>query len=226
MSSRRTSHWTSGLIGISLAGLLLLARPLLSQSSEGEATSTQSSPDSANPRGRETQHQEAGSVEASAPAMRDKLFLRQAVANGMLELQLSQLAQRKASGEDVKEFAARLVVDHSRMEEALRSAAETQGVMLPTRLPSQERAVYERVNGLSGDAFDREYIKTIANNHHRDLREFRSEAASTSDAALRTTVQDETKTIHQHMVVADQIARSKGVQNAGPARVATSSPPQ
>ena len=226
MSLRRTSHWTLALVGIPLSGLLLLARPSFSQSSEGEATSPQSSQDAANPRGRETQHQEAGSVEASAPAMRDKLFLRQAVASGMLEMQLSLLAQRKASGDDVKEFAAHLVADHSRMEEALRSAAEAQGVMLPTKLPSQEQAVYERVNGLSGDAFDREYIKTIADNHHRDLREFRSEGASTLDTNLRTTVQEETRTIHQHMVVADQIARSKGVQNARPARVAASSPPQ
>ena len=225
MSSRRTSHWTLALISLSLGVLFLLVRPSLSQSSEGEATSPQSSQDAANPRGRDTQHQEAGSVEASAPGMRDKLFLRQAVASGMLEMQLSQLAQRKASGDDVKEFAAHLVADHSGMEESLRSAAEAQGVMLPRKLPPQEQGVYERVNALSGEAFDREYIKTIADNHHRDLREFRSEAASTLDTSLRTTVQDETRMIHQHMVVADQLARSKGIQSARPARVAASSTP-
>ena len=226
MSSHRSCHWTLGLIAISLSGFFLLAQPSLSQSPDGEATSTQSSSDSANPRGRETQHQEAGSVEASAPAMRDRLFLRQAVASGMLEMQLSQVAQRNAAGEDVKKFAANLIADHSQMETALRSAAEAQGVMLPTRLPQQEQIVYDRVSGLSGEAFDREYITTIADCHHRALREFRSEAGTTLDADLRTTVQDETKTIRQRMVVADQIARSKGVQNGRPARVAASSPPQ
>ena len=226
MSTRRTSHQAILLVGVSLTGLLLLARPSLSQNSEGEATSSQSSPDSLNSRGRETHHQEAGSVEASAPAMRDKLFLRQAVASSMLEVQLSNLAQRKASSDDVKEFATHLTTDQPKMEEALRSAAEAQGVMLPTKLPPPEQAVFDRLSGLSGESFDREYIKTVADNHHRDLKEFRSEAASTPDAHLRITVQDETRTVHQHMVAADQIARSKGLPNIRPGRTTALSPTQ
>lgn len=226
MSSRHTSPCKFRLIGISLAGFLLLARPALSQGIEADSPSSQSSADSMNPRGSETQHHEAGSVEASAPAMRDKLFLRRAVTSGMLEVKLSELAQHKASSDDVKDFAMHLVVDHSKMEEGLRSAAEAQGVMLPTKLPAQEQTVYDRLNNLSGEDFDREYIRTMAQNHHRDLRDFRSEAVSTPDGSLRATVQDGTKMIHQHMVVVDQMARSKGVQEVRPARVAAASQPQ
>ena len=226
MSSRHTSPCKLRLIGVSLGGLLLLARPSLSQVTEADAPSSQSSADSMNPRGPETPHHEAGSVEASAPAMRDKLFLRRAVTSGMLEVKLSELAQHKASSIDVKDFATHLVADHSRMDEGLRSAAEAQGVMLPTKLSAQEQAIYERLNSLSGEDFDREYIRTMAEDHHRDLREFRSEAVSTPDASLRATVQDGTKMIHQHMVTADQIARSKGVQEVHPARVAAASQPQ
>ncbi len=227
MTSTRAFRSMLRSICFPLAALALVTVPIAGQSAEADPTTSPSAPGPATSRGgRETPHHEAGSVEASAPAMRDKMFLRQAVTGGMLEVKLSELAQRKASGDDVKEFATHLIADHSRMDDSLRAAGESQGVMLPTKLPPQEQTVYERLNGLSGEEFDREYIKKIAEDHHRDLREFRSEAASTPDDKLRTTVQDGTKMIHQHMVTADQIARSKGVQTAYPARVAASTSPQ
>ena len=204
------------------AVLSLFSLSSLAQTSDLDLT-TQPANAPNNPRGSETSRYEAGSVEASAPGMRDKLFLREATTSGMLEIQLSQLALRKASGEDVKKFATSLIADHIQISESLQSAAEAQGVMLPTKLSSREETVYERLNALSGQDFDREYIKTLSEDHHRDLRNFRSEAAMTQDTGLRSAVQNATTTIHQHMIVADQIARTKGVQVSRSTRVATSS---
>ena len=98
--------------------------------------------------------------------------------------------------------------------------------MLPTKLQSREQTIYERFQKLSGEEFDREYIRTTLEDHRRDLREFHSEAAGTPDQSLRTTVQDGARLLHQQLAAADQLARSRGSQNARPAKVADSIPPR
>ena len=208
------------------AVLTLMSAPLLAQSGETDQVTSTPTAESASSRGRETQAHEAGSVEASVTAMRDRIFLRQAVTSGMLQLQVSELAQKKASGQDVRQYATHLVADHSRLEDGLRAAAESQGVMLPTKLPLREQAVVDHLSSLSGEEFDRDYVRTIVEDHHRDIREFRSEAANTSDESLRSTVQNGTKILHQQMVAADQIARSKGLQSIHPEKVAASDGPR
>ncbi len=210
---------------ITCAVSTLFSVPLFAQTSESDQV-TQAATGSSNSRNNDAQRHEAGSVEATAPAMKDKIFLRGATTGCMVEVQLSELAQRKASGDDVKQFASLMVADHSRIIDILRASAEAQGVMLPNKIPPRERATYERLNALTGEEFDREYVTTLAADHHRNLREYRSELANTQDANLRSAVQDAASILHHHLVLADQIARSKGVQVSQPARVAASATPE
>ena len=171
-------------------------------------------------------HHEAGSVEASGPALRDKLFLREATKSGRSETKLSELALSKTSDAGVKQLAGSIIADHTKISEGLNSAAESQGVMLPTKASPREQAVFERLNALSGEDFDREYLKAIMEDHTKDLHNFRLEAASTQDIVLRDVVQNALAMLHHHMVLADQIARTTGIQTTHPGRVVASSPLQ
>ena len=193
-----------------LAGWGVLALPLVAQSSESDATQSQTS---ANPQSSAGpgQHHEAGGAEFSGTELRDKMFLRKAAADGLLEVQLGKLAQAQSQSEDVKQLGQRMVDDHTRLNETMKPIAEAQGVMLPTKLPPKEQATYERMKGLSGEEFDREYIKAMAEGHHADLRAFRSESVSTQDASLREATEAGAKTIREHMVAVDAMARAKGI---------------
>ena len=55
------------------------------------------------------------------------------------------------------------------------------GVMLPKHMNKDDQAEYDKLNGLSGDAFDTEYLTLMVKDHHKDLREFRVEAVDTQD---------------------------------------------
>ena len=209
-----------------LANIALILFPLscYAQTSESDS-SIQPLAGSGNPRGMETTHHEAGSVEATGQSLRDKLFLREATMNGIAEMKLSELALKRAKDADVKQFARSVIADHAGIAAGLQSAAESQGVMLPTKLSLREQVIYEKLNTLSGDDFDREYIRMLAEDHHKDLREYRSEMASTQDANLRSAVQNAITIIHHHITLADQIAHTKGVQMSRPARVEASAAP-
>jgi putative membrane protein len=57
-----------------------------------------------------------------------------------------------------------------------------------------------------------EYLTVMVKAHHKDLREFRMEAASTQDSVLRDAVVKGAGVIHDHLVMVDKLAKSKGIE--------------
>ncbi len=90
--------------------------------------------------------------------------------------------------------------------------ADSMGVMLPKTMNKDDQAEYDKLKGLSGNDFDTEYLAYMVKDHHKDLHEFRVEAANTSaDASLHDAVVKAESVIHDHTVMVDKLAREKGV---------------
>ncbi|MFL6664561.1 MAG: DUF4142 domain-containing protein, partial [Rhizobacter sp.] len=62
----------------------------------------------------------------------DRKFATQAASDGLAEVALGNLAQQKASSEQVKQFASRMVQDHTNANNELMQIASTKGVDAPT----------------------------------------------------------------------------------------------
>jgi putative membrane protein len=88
-------------------------------------------------------------------------------------------------------------------------------VKAPTKLNKEDQAEYDKLNGLSGDDFDKEYLAFMVRDHHKDLHEFRAEAANTSDPVLKAVAEKGFKVIYGHMTTVDKLARDKGVAMPG-----------
>ena len=67
----------------------------------------------------------------------DTQFMAQAAQMNMAEIALSQLALRRASSNEVKQYAQRMVQDHSRANTRLVQLAQQKRVTLPTNLDAQ-----------------------------------------------------------------------------------------
>ncbi len=143
--------------------------------------------------------------------MKDRMFLRKAVQGGLAEVQLGQLAAQKASSQDVKDFGQKMVTDHTALNNEMATVADALGVMLPKKLSKEDQAEYDKLNAMSGDDFDKEYLAFMVKDHHKDLREFRTESVSASDATLKEAVDKGSKVIYEHMKMVDKLARDKGV---------------
>jgi putative membrane protein len=164
-----------------------------------------------------------GSSGDHAQTIKDKMFLRQAAEGGMAEVQFGQLATQKGGSDDVKAFGQKMVDDHTALNKEMGDVADTAGVMLPKHVNKEDQAEYDKLNGLSGDEFDTEYLTLMVKDHHKDLREFRMESASTQDPALREAVVKGQRVIHGHLVMVDKLAKSKGIEVPG--RGGTKPPP-
>ncbi len=164
------------------------------------------------PNGPSTPGQDSNTGGETIRGLRDRMFLQQAAEGGIAEVQLGQLAAQKGASDEVKSFGQKMVDDHGKLNTQIASLADSLGVMLPKRMNKTDQAEYDKLNSLSGDDFDKEYIAAMVKDHHSDLHNFRVEANSTTDNTLRQTVTDAAHLIHEHMVMIDKIARSKGIE--------------
>jgi putative membrane protein len=153
-----------------------------------------------------------GSSGQTAQATKDKMFVRGAVEGGLAQVQFGQLAAQKGGSDDVKALGQHMVEEHTALNKDLENVADSMGVMLPKHINKEDQTELDKLNGLSGDAFDTEYLTMMVKGHHHDLREFRVEAEGTQDEALRDAVVKGSKTIHEHLVMVDQLAKSKGIE--------------
>src|ERR1700722_10381967 len=144
--------------------------------------------------------------------MQDKMFLQKASEGGMAEVQLGQLAAEKGNSGEVKQFGQKMVEDHTRLNDQMKPIADTLGVNAPKHLNKADQAEYEKLSGLSGDAFDQEYITDMVMDHRKDLHEFRREETATSNPDLKQAVGQAEQVISQHLSMIQGIAQQKGIQ--------------
>src|SRR5579862_4642588 len=115
----------------------------------------------------------------------DSVFVRKAAEGGMAEVKLGQLAKDKAANQSVKSFGDRMVKDHSKANDELKGLASKKGVTLRDSMNAKDKALYDRLSRLSGDAFDRAYMRAMVEDHQDDVSEFRRESQSAQDPDVR-----------------------------------------
>lgn len=157
----------------------------------------------------------SGSPNDTAQQMKDKMFVRKAAEGGLAEVQLGKLAVEKGASDDVKSFGQKMVDDHTQLNKEMSQVADSIGAMLPKKMGKADQAEYEKLNGLSGDEFDKEYIAYMMKDHHEDLREFRVAASSTVDSNVKNVADNGARVIRAHMVMVDKMAHERGIAMPG-----------
>lgn len=131
-------------------------------------------------------------------------FVNQAGAGGLFEVEAGRLAEDKASNPDVRAFGQRLVQDHTLANKELGTLAQAHGlsgVTMPTALRQQE---IQHMQGLQGNAFDREFLAGQIRAHQETIQLFeQANAASSADLApFKPFVAKTLPALHQHLMMA------------------------
>jgi putative membrane protein len=140
-----------------------------------------------------------------APDKAELAFVEKAAMGGMAEVQLGQLAQQKASSDQVKQFGARMVQDHGKANADLKQVASDKGIQLPTSLDKKHEAAMQRLQKLSGAEFDRAYMKHMVGDHKKDVSEFEKEAKSGKDTAIKGFADKTLPTLQEHLKLAQSV---------------------
>jgi putative membrane protein len=143
----------------------------------------------------------------------DQKFVKDAASGGMAEVQLGKLATEKASNAQVKQFGQRMVDDHSKANDELKSVASKDNITLPSDLSPKDKATYDSLSKLSGTAFDRAYMRDMVKDHQTDVNEFQKEANSGSNPDLKSFAGSTLPTLQDHLRMARETNNALGSQS-------------
>ena len=125
----------------------------------------------------------------------------------MAEVALGKLAVEKASNSEVKKFGQRMVDDHSKANDELKQLASQKNVTLPQDLSAKDKATKAKLESLSGEQFDRSYVKDMVKDHKKDVSDFRRESTSAKDPDVKKFATQTLPTLEEHLKQAESIAR-------------------
>ncbi|HEX6974169.1 MAG TPA: DUF4142 domain-containing protein [Vicinamibacterales bacterium] len=143
-------------------------------------------------------------------AATDKTFATQAAVGGMAEVELGKLAAEKASNSDVKQFGQRMVDDHGKANDELKSWASQHNVTLPADLDAKHKATRDRLSKLSGEAFDKAYMREMVTDHNKDVAEFQRASKTAKNADLKAWAGKTLPTLQEHQRMAKDINAKVG----------------
>lgn len=153
---------------------------------------------------------------ASKVDAKSEMFVRDAANVGMAEVELGRLATEKASSDDVKQFGQRMVTDHTKANDELKTLAESKGITLPADLDAQHKAARDKLSKLSGTAFDRAYMDEMRNGHKKVVAEFERESKTGTDPDLKAWAAKTLPTIESHLQMAERTAvGTSGTKSSG-----------
>jgi len=131
--------------------------------------------------------------EGSSLSAKDKTFMKKAAKGGMMEVAMGKMAEQNAQSDDVKSFGKRMVTDHTKANDELKSIASQKGVQLPAKEPKLKWTS------------DKAYIDMMVKDHEKDLAEFKEEASSGSDPDVKKFADDTAKVVQEHLDLAKEI---------------------
>ncbi len=159
------------------------------------------------PTARAQQQEPAQTNAISGP---DRSFIEQAAIGGNTEIELGREAALKASNDDVKQFAQRMVSDHGKAGDELKAVGQKYGVPLPTAIDKSAEPVKQRLDASTGASFDKLYIEHEVQDHEKDVREFKQAQATTKNPDLKNWIDKTLPVIQDHLNQARQVAQKIG----------------
>jgi putative membrane protein len=132
----------------------------------------------------------------------DQRFIKDAAAGGMMEVELGKVAADKGTNDKVKQFGKRMQEDHGKANDELKKIAADKGVEIPTALEGKHKKTVDRLSKLSGEEFDRQYMRAMVDDHKEDLEKFQREADKGADPAVKQFASKHVPVLKKHLELA------------------------
>ncbi len=150
----------------------------------------------------------------ASTAKQDTAFLKKASQGNVDEVDLGQQALQKSDDQQVKEFAQKLVDDHTALQQKMAPFAAEAGLETPTSPDAEAAAEKVKLDVLKGKAYDKEFVRFNIKDHAKDLAEFRKEIATTGYPAFKTALVNGEQVIREHLEIANKLGKSMGLTPA------------
>jgi len=151
---------------------------------------------------------------AQVPAATNKLdseargFLTDAAESGHLEIAGSKMALEKSQNADVKQFAQKMIDDHTKVGQQLEALAKSKGFE-PPKDPSMMQTAKLKALGLRDEGFDKAYADEIGVDAHEDaVKLFEKASKEVKDPEVKQFAIETLPSLQQHLQAAKTLQQS------------------
>ncbi len=148
----------------------------------------------------------ASGAASAAVSPSSQKFLSDAMLGDASEIKLGQLAQQNAGSTGVRDFGKTLVTDHSKAQSEVKKTASSMGYTPPDQPTSEAQQEYDKLKGMKGAEFDREFARYMVNDHKKDIAAFQKEAQA-NDGEASTLAKQQLPVLQKHLQVAESLSK-------------------
>ena len=146
----------------------------------------------------------------------DEKALKDMAQADINEVAGGKMALTKAQSSDVKAYAQQMVDDHGQALTKVQTVAQQKGVTLPTEPDAKHKAMSAKLEKMSGDAFDKAYMKNAGTMDHKMvLSKLKSDAKKIKDPDVKAVADAHTPVVEQHLKSAEQMTSAKTGTTSG-----------
>ena len=158
----------------------------------------------------------AGATGSASVSKADRKGIMDMAMVNMAEIEMGKLAQSKSQNPEVKTYAQQMIDDHTKALQEVQTVAQAKGVTLPTELDAKHKAMSAKLEKLSGDAFDREYMKVGGLASHKEAHALlQKNQKAAKDPEVKGLATKMLPTVEQHLKAAQQMPAAKSGTTSG-----------
>jgi putative membrane protein len=148
----------------------------------------------------------AGSAAASHMASD---YVKQAAMTDMFEIQAGRIASQKSKDTEVKNFADRMVKDHTQTTDMLKKTLreDNENIVPPSDLDSTHKQMLTQLEDAPAADFNKTYMDMQVKGHEQAVKLHQDYAANGDDAKLKDFAKDVVPKIKEHLAMAQRIDR-------------------
>lgn len=127
------------------------------------------------------------------------------------EIDAAKLAEQKAAATSVKDFAKKMIHDHSMLNDQVAQVEKSTNITpqppADDTLPQHAQHEAQQLQGLNGQAFDTEYVADQVSDHETALALLKQAAPEVKNAQVKQAVDKATSVVEEHLELAKKVQR-------------------
>ena len=136
-------------------------------------------------------------------------FLEKALQGDNSEIMLGRLAAEQGRDPAVRDFGNTLVNDHRQARDEVRQLGARFGIGATRDVAPEAQEERDKLMGLRGRDFDREFVRYMVDDHRKDIGDFREEAQE-GHGPVSALAERQLPTLRQHLRMAIALDRNDG----------------
>ena len=137
----------------------------------------------------------------------DNTFVKKAIMGNNGEIDAAKLALQKSQNQQVKDFAQKMVDDHTKMADSLKQIAQQDNIKFEDKPSPAAMKLHAKLEGLDGAAFDKAYVNGMVKDHKEDVREFSTEINHGKKQDVKDAASSSLPTIKEHLTMIEGIQK-------------------